>query len=45
MFPLNAWYVACTPAEIDEKPLGRTICGERLVLYRGPQGKAVALED
>ena len=45
MFPLNAWYVACTPAEIDEKPLGRTVCGERLVLYRGPEGKAVALED
>ena len=45
MFPLNAWYVACTPDEIDEKPLGRSICGERLVFYRGPDGKAAALED
>jgi vanillate O-demethylase monooxygenase subunit len=45
MFPLNAWYVACTPAEIDEKPLGRTVCNERMVLYRGPEGAAVALED
>ncbi len=45
MFARNHWYVACMPAEIDDKPLGRMICGERLVLYRGPQGQAVALED
>ena len=45
MFPKNAWYVACTPAEIDEKPLGRTVCGERIVFFRGPQGQAAALED
>ncbi len=45
MFPTNAWYVACTPAEIDEKPLGRSICGERIVFYRGPDGKPAALED
>jgi len=44
-FPLNAWYVACTPSEIDDKPLGRTICGERIVFYRGPEGKVAALED
>ncbi len=45
MFPRNAWYVACTPSEIDEKPLGRTVCGERMVFFRGPDGRAVALED
>jgi len=45
MFPKNAWYVACTPDEIDDKPLGRRICGESIVLYRGPDGKAAALED
>jgi vanillate O-demethylase monooxygenase subunit len=45
MFARNHWYVACTPAEIDDKPLGRMICNERLVFYRGPQGQAVALED
>ena len=28
MFPKNAWYVACTPDEIDDKPLGRRICEE-----------------
>ena len=32
MFLKNTWYVACTPDEIDGKPLGRQICGERMVL-------------
>ncbi len=45
MFPKNTWYVACTPAEIDDKPLGRQICGEKIVFYRGAQGKVAALED
>jgi vanillate monooxygenase len=45
MFPKNAWYVACMPEEIDDKPLGRKVCGEALVIYRGPEGKATALED
>ncbi len=45
MFPKNAWYVACLPDEIDSKPLGRRICGEAMVLYRGPENKATALED
>jgi vanillate O-demethylase monooxygenase subunit len=35
MFPKNAWYVACTPDEIEGKPLGRQICGEKIVFYRG----------
>lgn len=45
MFPKNAWYVACTPDEIAEKPLGRMICGERIAFYRGPEGKVAAVED
>lgn len=45
MFPKNAWYVACTPAEIDDKPLGRRICNEQIVFYRGPDGAVAALED
>jgi vanillate O-demethylase monooxygenase subunit len=45
MFPKNAWYVACMPDEIDDKPLGRRICNEPIVFYRGPQGQPVALED
>jgi vanillate O-demethylase monooxygenase subunit len=45
MFPKNAWYVACTPDEIDGKPLGRQICGEKIVFYRGQGGKVAAVED
>lgn len=44
-WPVNAWYVACTPDEIEGKPLGRQICGERIVFFRGPDGKAAAVED
>jgi vanillate O-demethylase monooxygenase subunit len=45
MFPKNAWYVACTPDEIEAKPLGRRICNEAIVFYRGPEGQVAALED
>ena len=45
MYPKNAWYVACTPDEIDEKPLGRRICGEPIVFFRGPEGVVAAVED
>lgn len=41
----NAWYVGCTPDEIDGKPLGRKICGESIVFYRAEGGKVAALED
>ena len=41
----NAWYVACTPDEIEGKPLGRKICGEQMVLFRGEGGQVTALED
>ena len=45
MFPKNTWYVACTPQDIDDKPLGRKICGERIVFYRGDENRVAALED
>jgi vanillate O-demethylase monooxygenase subunit len=45
MFPKNAWYVACTPDEIADKPLGRKICSEPIVFYRGQGGEVAALED
>ncbi|MDQ7913434.1 aromatic ring-hydroxylating dioxygenase subunit alpha [Pseudomonas sp. 102515] len=45
MYPKNAWYVACTPDEVQDKPLGRQICGEPLVFYRDANGQVVALED
>jgi vanillate O-demethylase monooxygenase subunit len=45
MFLKNTWFVACTPDEIDGKPLGRKICNEAMVLFRGENGEVAALED
>lgn len=45
MFLKNAWYVACTPEDIEGKPLGRTICGEKMVFYRDSEQRVAALED
>jgi phenylpropionate dioxygenase-like ring-hydroxylating dioxygenase large terminal subunit len=45
MFLYNSWYVAAWSAEIGEKPLARTLLEEPVVLYRGNDGRAVALED
>lgn len=45
MFPKNTWYVACTPDEIEHKPLGRTICNEKIVFFRGKGGVVAAVED
>ena len=45
MFPKNTWYVACTPDEFADRPLGRTICNEAMVLYRTGEGDVAALED
>lgn len=45
MFPKNCWYVACTPDEIVEKPLGRKICGENIAFYRDSSDKIAAVQD
>lgn len=45
MFLKNAWYVAAMPDELVEKPLGRQICGEKIVFYRGKDGRVAAVED
>ena len=45
MYVRNAWYVAATAGEVGATPLGRTICGERMVLFRGEGGAVVDLED
>ncbi|MFT5434657.1 MAG: phenylpropionate dioxygenase-like ring-hydroxylating dioxygenase large terminal subunit [Myxococcota bacterium] len=40
------WYVACTADELShDKPLGREILQERLVLYRDPGGRARCFRD
>jgi vanillate O-demethylase monooxygenase subunit len=45
MFPKNTWYVGSMPSEIDGKPLGRMICGESIVFFRGPDNQVAAVED
>ena len=45
MYVRNAWYVACTADEIASSPLGRTVCGNRMVLFRSEGGAVAALED
>jgi vanillate monooxygenase len=45
MYVRNAWYVACAADEIAAAPLGRTICGHRMVLFRSEGGAVAALED
>ena len=44
-FLTNAWYAACWADELQDKPLGRTILGEPLVLYRADTGAVRALSD
>ncbi len=44
-FPLNTWYVACTPDEIAQKPLGRKICGQQIAIFRGKDNVVAAVED
>lgn len=45
IWPKNAWYVAAMPDEVQDKPLGRQICGERMVFFRDADGKVSALDD
>ena len=45
MYPKNTWYVACTPDEIADKPLGRQIFGEKIVFYRAGENRIAAVED
>jgi hypothetical protein len=45
MFLKNQWYVVAWDFEVQEKPLGRVICGEPVVLFRDSEGRLAALED
>ncbi len=45
MFQKNTWYVAATADEVLAKPLGRMVCGERMVFFRGLDNRVAALED
>jgi len=44
-FPLNAWYVAAYDVEVKAALLARTICNEKMVLFRRKDGSVAALED
>ena len=44
-FVRDAWYVAAWSHEVGAAPLARRILGEDVVLFRGPDGRAAALED
>lgn len=44
-FLKDCWYVAAWDHEVGERPLARTLLGEDVVLFRAPDGRAVALED
>ena len=45
MFMRNCWYVAAWDHEIEDRPLGRILLNEPVVLYRKADGTPVALED
>ena len=44
-FPLEMWYVAALSNELTDKPLGRTLLNEPVVLFRTADGTVNALED
>ena len=44
-FPLNAWYAAAYDVEVKAALLGRTICGQKIVMFRRKDGSVAALED
>jgi phenylpropionate dioxygenase-like ring-hydroxylating dioxygenase large terminal subunit len=39
------WYIAAESSEVKRKPIGVTIFGERMVLFRANQGEVAALQD
>ena len=44
-FARNQWYAAAWASELTEKPLGRRILGDAIVLFRDTNGKIAALMD
>jgi len=41
----DCWFIACTSAELKNRPLARMIQGTPLVLFRAESGRAAALVD
>jgi phenylpropionate dioxygenase-like ring-hydroxylating dioxygenase large terminal subunit len=44
-FPKNGWYAAIWSKDLAGAPIARTFVNEPVVLFRGANGKAAALED
>ena len=44
-FPLNAWYAAAYDVEVKGALLSRTICGQKIVMFRRADASVAALED
>ena len=44
-FPLNAWYAAAYDIEVKAALLSRTICGQKIVMFRRADASVAALED
>lgn len=45
VFLKNQWYAVAWDRDVGGKPLGRTICGEKIVFYRKRDRGVVAMED
>jgi vanillate O-demethylase monooxygenase subunit len=45
MFLRNAWYAAAWEREVGDGPLGITLLGDALAVYRLPEGRYAALDD
>ena len=44
-FPLNAWYACAYDVEVNNELLARTVCNQKLVMYRQRSGRVAILED
>ena len=44
-FPLNAWYAAAYDVEVKPALLPRTVCNQKLVMFRKADGQVAVLED
>ena len=45
MFIRNGWYAASWSKDLAAKPVARTFLGDKVVLFRGDDGRPAALED
>ena len=44
-FVLAQWYVVAFAEELGSAPLGRTVCDQPIVLFRGEDGSVAAIDD